>query len=395
MVGFQRRGRRGLRLRQLDPRRGQLGGYPSAFDFPGFVPAYIRPLFCEGKGPFRWVALSGDPEDIHRDRPRDPRAVPRATRRCALDHARPRRRWPSRGCPRASAGSATGSVTVPGVAFNELVASGEVAAPIVIGRDHLDCGSVASPYRETESMLDGSDAIADWPLLNALVNTASGASWVSIHNGGGVGIGRSLHAGQVTVADGTPLAAREDRAGCSPTTPARRHAPRRRRLRATPSTSPRSAACACPCSEGYGELARGHRHRRARPRTTRRSGDGPAGATPRRGHRARRRRRRVGRGERRRTRRPPTQCIDAQRRPRSSRGSWTATRTWSSPATASDGVRGAHGGRAVRRPAASCGPSRRRARPTTATLRARRAARCPRDAVVGARRPSRSSPATS
>jgi urocanate hydratase len=182
------------------------GGYERAFAFPGFVPAYIRPLFCEGKGPFRWAALSGDPADIA------------ATDRAVLelfpdnDHLH---RWiraagervAFQGLPARICWLGQGERDRAGLRFNEMVASGELSAPVVIGRDHLDCGSVASPYRETEAMLDGSDAIADWPLLNALVNTASGATWVSIHHGGGVGIGRSIHAGQVTVADGTPLAA--------------------------------------------------------------------------------------------------------------------------------------------------------------------------------------------
>jgi urocanate hydratase len=183
----------------------RLGGYPRAFAYPGFVPAYIRPLFCEGKGPFRWVALSGDPADIHR--------TDRAILELFPDNE-PLARWITKaqdkvafqGLPARICWLGYGERDRAGVAFNDLVASGEVSAPIVIGRDHLDCGSVASPYRETEAMLDGSDAIADWPLLNALVSTSSGASWVSIHNGGGVGIGRSLHAGQVTVADGSPLA---------------------------------------------------------------------------------------------------------------------------------------------------------------------------------------------
>jgi urocanate hydratase len=185
-----------------------LGGFGRAFAFPGFVPAYIRPLFCQGKGPFRWAALSGEPADIA------------ATDRAILDLfpdneslARWIRLAASRvafqGLPARICWLGYGERDVAGLRFNEMVASGAVAAPIVIGRDHLDCGSVASPFRETEAMLDGSDAIADWPLLNALVNTASGASWVSIHHGGGVGIGRSIHAGQVTVADGTPLAAQK------------------------------------------------------------------------------------------------------------------------------------------------------------------------------------------
>ncbi|MCW6007456.1 urocanate hydratase [Micromonospora sp. CPCC 205371] len=183
----------------------QLGGYARAFAFPGFVPAYIRPLFCEGKGPFRWAALSGDPADIA------------ATDRAVLElfpENEALARWIKlagervafQGLPARICWLGYGERDRAGTRFNDMVASGELKAPVVIGRDHLDCGSVASPYRETEAMADGSDAIADWPLLNALVNTASGASWVSIHHGGGVGIGRSLHAGQVCVADGTPLA---------------------------------------------------------------------------------------------------------------------------------------------------------------------------------------------
>ena len=184
------------------------GGFDRAFAFPGFVPAYIRPLFCAGKGPFRWVALSGDPADIA------------ATDRAVLDlfpdddHLQrwiraARDRVAFQGLPARICWLGYGERDVAGLRFNELVASGEISAPIVIGRDHLDAGSVASPYRETEAMADGSDAIADWPLLNALVTTASGATWVSIHHGGGVGMGRSLHAGQVSVADGTDLAARK------------------------------------------------------------------------------------------------------------------------------------------------------------------------------------------
>jgi urocanate hydratase len=182
------------------------GGYDRAFAFPGFVPAYIRPLFCEGKGPFRWVALSGDPADIA------------ATDRAVLDLFPDNdqlHRWiraagekiAFQGLPARICWLGQGERDKAGLRFNELVAAGEISAPIVIGRDHLDTGSVASPYRETEAMADGSDAIADWPLLNALVSTSSGASWVSIHHGGGVGIGRSIHAGQVSVADGTELAA--------------------------------------------------------------------------------------------------------------------------------------------------------------------------------------------
>ncbi len=184
------------------------GGYDRAFDFPGFVPAYIRPLFCEGKGPFRWAALSGDPADIAAtDRPILELFPEDDKLRRWLTMAQERVQF--QGLPARICWLGYGERHLAGLRFNEMVASGELAGPIAIGRDHLDSGSVASPYRETESMLDGSDAIADWPLLNALVNTASGATWVSIHHGGGVGIGRSIHAGQVTVADGTDLAARK------------------------------------------------------------------------------------------------------------------------------------------------------------------------------------------
>ena len=184
------------------------GGYDRAFAFPGFVPAYIRPLFCEGKGPFRWVALSGDPKDIYR------------TDKAVMDlfpENEHLNRWIKmaqekvefQGLPARICWLGYGERDRAGLAFNDLVARGEVSAPIVIGRDHLDCGSVASPYRETEAMIDGSDAIADWPLLNGMLNIASGASWVSLHQGGGVGMGRSMHAGQVSVADGTKLAAQK------------------------------------------------------------------------------------------------------------------------------------------------------------------------------------------
>ena len=182
-----------------------LGGYARAFEFPGFVPAYIRPLFCEGKGPFRWVALSGDPRDIART---DQAVLDLFPENEALHRwiTKAQERVAFQGLPARICWLGYGERDRAGLAFNELVASGDVNGPIVIGRDHLDSGSVASPYRETESMLDGSDAIADWPLLNAMLNTASGATWVSIHHGGGVGIGRSIHAGQVCVADGTALA---------------------------------------------------------------------------------------------------------------------------------------------------------------------------------------------
>ena len=185
-----------------------LGGSDRAFDFPGFVPAYIRPLFCEGKGPFRWVALSGDPADIAAtDRAiveefADDLALVRWIK-AAQEHVK------YQGLPARICWLGYGERARAGRRFNELVRTGAVKAPIVIGRDHLDSGSVASPYRETEAMLDGSDAIADWPILNALLNTSSGASWVSVHHGGGVGIGRSIHAGMVVVADGSDDAARK------------------------------------------------------------------------------------------------------------------------------------------------------------------------------------------
>ncbi|WP_043722085.1 urocanate hydratase [Kutzneria sp. 744] len=205
MVGFQDGGAEVFDYGNSLRGEAQLGGYDRAFAFPGFVPAYIRPLFCEGKGPFRWAALSGDPADIA--------ATDKAILELFPDN-KPLKRWIKmagervafQGLPARICWLGYGERHLAGLRFNEMVASGELSAPVVIGRDHLDCGSVASPYRETEGMADGSDAIADWPLLNALVNTASGATWVSIHHGGGVGIGRSIHAGQVTVADGTALA---------------------------------------------------------------------------------------------------------------------------------------------------------------------------------------------
>ena len=206
MVGFQRAGAEVFDYGNNIRTEARTAGYADAFDFPGFVPAYIRPLFSQGKGPFRWAALSGDPADIA------------ATDRAVLElfpENESLAKWIRmagervhfQGLPARICWLGYGERDVAGLRFNEMVASGELAAPVVIGRDHLDSGSVASPYRETEAMKDGSDAIADWPLLNALVNTSSGATWVSIHHGGGVGIGRSIHAGQVTVADGTPLAA--------------------------------------------------------------------------------------------------------------------------------------------------------------------------------------------
>jgi len=208
MVGFQDRGAEVFDYGNSIRGEAKTAGLERAFDFPGFVPAYIRPLFCEGKGPFRWAALSGDPKDIAR------------TDQAVLDlfpENESLARWISmaqervhfQGLPARICWLGYGERDKAGVAFNDLVGRGEISAPVVIGRDHLDCGSVASPYRETEAMADGSDAIADWPLLNAMVNVASGATWVSIHHGGGVGIGRSIHAGQVCVADGTPLAAQK------------------------------------------------------------------------------------------------------------------------------------------------------------------------------------------
>ena len=206
MVGFQDRGAEVFDYGNSIRDEARQGGFDRAFAFPGFVPAYIRPLFCEGKGPFRWAALSGDPADIY------------ATDQAILDlfpENESLRRWITmarekvhfQGLPARICWLGYGERDKAGLRFNEMVRNGQLTAPVVIGRDHLDCGSVASPYRETEGMADGSDAIADWPLLNAMVNTASGASWVSIHHGGGVGIGRSIHAGQVIVADGTDLAA--------------------------------------------------------------------------------------------------------------------------------------------------------------------------------------------
>jgi len=205
MVGFLDRGAEVFDYGNSIRGEAELAGYQRAFAFPGFVPAYIRPLFCEGKGPFRWAALSGDPNDIA------------ATDQAILDlfpENESLARWIRlagekvhfQGLPARICWLGYGERDRAGLRFNEMVKSGELIAPIVLGRDHLDAGSVASPYRETEAMADGSDAIADWPLLNALVNTASGASWVSIHHGGGVGIGRSIHAGQVCVADGSDLA---------------------------------------------------------------------------------------------------------------------------------------------------------------------------------------------
>lgn len=208
MLGFLDRGAEVFDYGNSLRGEAALGGCDRAFDFPGFVPAYIRPLFCEGKGPFRWAALSGDPADIA------------ATDRAMLElfpANESLRRWITlasdrvafQGLPARICWLGYGERHLAGLRFNEMVASGELRAPVVIGRDHLDSGSVASPYRETEAMADGSDAIADWPLLNAMLNTASGATWVSIHHGGGVGIGRSIHAGQVCVADGTALAAQK------------------------------------------------------------------------------------------------------------------------------------------------------------------------------------------
>ncbi|GEB46787.1 urocanate hydratase [Microbacterium testaceum] len=206
MVEFQKRGAEVFDYGNSIRDEARQGGYADAFAFPGFVPAYIRPLFCEGLGPFRWVALSGDPADI---------AVTDQAILELFPENEGLKRWITaaqehvefEGLPARICWLGYGDRAKAAVRFNELVADGKISAPIVIGRDHLDSGSVASPYRETEAMADGSDAIADWPILNALINTASGATWVSLHHGGGVGIGRSIHAGQVSVADGTELAA--------------------------------------------------------------------------------------------------------------------------------------------------------------------------------------------
>ena len=208
MVGFQDKGAVVFDYGNSIRDEARKAGYDRAFEFPGFVPAYIRPLFCEGLGPFRWVALSGDPEDI--------RVTDEALKELFPENEH-LHRWLDaaqeyvefEGLPARICWLGYRERHKAGLLFNQLVADGKVSAPIVIGRDHLDSGSVASPYRETEAMRDGSDAVADWPLLNALVNTSSGASWVSLHHGGGVGMGRSIHAGQVSVVDGTELAAQK------------------------------------------------------------------------------------------------------------------------------------------------------------------------------------------
>ena len=206
MVGFMNKGAEVFDYGNSIRDEARKGGFSDAFKFPGFIPAYIRPLFCEGKGPFRWVALSGDKKDIFRT---DQAILELFPENQHLQRwiKMAQERVEFQGLPARICWLGYGERDKAGAVFNDLVKKGEVSAPIVIGRDHLDCGSVASPYRESEAMLDGSDAIADWPLLNAMINIASGASWVSIHHGGGVGIGRSIHAGQVSVADGTDLAA--------------------------------------------------------------------------------------------------------------------------------------------------------------------------------------------
>ena len=206
MVGFMDAGAEVFDYGNSLRREAQLGGYDRAFDYPGFLPAYIRPQFCEGRGPFRWVALSGDPADIAATDAAAMEEFPDDEGLAKWIHLA-KERVAFQGLPARICWLGYGERHRLGLRFNEMVKKGQLKAPIVIGRDHLDSGSVASPYRETESMLDGSDAIADWPLLNALVNTASGATWVSIHHGGGVAIGRSIHAGMVAVADGTDLAA--------------------------------------------------------------------------------------------------------------------------------------------------------------------------------------------
>jgi urocanate hydratase len=207
MVGYQRRGAEVFDYGNSLRDEARRGGFADAFAYPGFVPAYIRPLFCEGRGPFRWLALSGDPADIA--------ATDRAVASLFPDDEHLQRwlqlassRVQFQGLPARICWLGAGERHVAGMRFNEMVASGELSAPIVIGRDHLDSGSVASPFRETEAMRDGSDAIADWPILNALLNTSSGATWVAVHHGGGVGIGRSIHAGAQVCVDGTALSAR-------------------------------------------------------------------------------------------------------------------------------------------------------------------------------------------
>ncbi|MGV8851050.1 MAG: urocanate hydratase [Rhodoglobus sp.] len=208
MVGFQQQGAEVFDYGNNLRTEALAAGYADAFAFPGFVPAYIRPLFAEGKGPFRWAALSGEASDIHKTDKAILKLFPE-NESLARWIKLAGERVHFQGLPARICWLGYGERDKAGLLFNEMVASGELAAPLAIGRDHLDSGSVASPYRETEAMKDGSDAIADWPLLNALVNTSSGATWVSIHHGGGVGIGRSIHAGQVTVADGTDLAAQK------------------------------------------------------------------------------------------------------------------------------------------------------------------------------------------
>jgi len=207
MVGFADAGAEVFDYGNSIRAEAKAAGFARAFDFPGFVPAYIRDLFCEGKGPFRWVALSGDPADIARTDAAVLELFGAENESLARWIRLAGERVHFQGLPARICWLGLGERHLAGLRFNEMVASGELRAPIVIGRDHLDCGSVASPYRETEAMADGSDPIADWPLLNAMVNVASGAAWVSIHHGGGVGIGRSIHAGQVTVADGSELGA--------------------------------------------------------------------------------------------------------------------------------------------------------------------------------------------
>ena len=250
MVGFMDAGAEVFDYGNSIRDEARKGGYDRAFDFPGFVPAYIRPLFCEGKGPFRWVALSGDPKDIARTDAAVLDLFP------DNDHLH---RWIRGGAGPGRVPGAAGPDLLARLrrarqgrrcAFNELVASGEVSAPIVIGRDHLDCRLASPrPYRETEAMADGSDAIADWPLLNALVNTASGATWVSIHHGGGVGIGRSIHAGQVSRRRRHRPGRAEARAGADQRPRHGRHPPRRRRLRPR-RPGGRGAASASRCKAG-------------------------------------------------------------------------------------------------------------------------------------------------
>ena len=259
MVGFLDNGAEVFDYGNSIRAEAELGGFNRAFAFEGFVPKFIRPLFCEGKGPFRWAALSGDPKDIRTTDEAIVELFPENESLARWIHMA-RERVASQGLPARICWLGYGERERAGLEFNALVRNGAIAAPIVIGRDHLDAGSVASPYRETEAMADGSDAIADWPLLNTLVSSSSGAAWVSIHSGGGVGVGRSIHAGQVTVADGSELRGPEARTRADERPAVGRAAPRRRRLRDVPARSQRRGASASRWTE------KRESHRRLRPK---------------------------------------------------------------------------------------------------------------------------------